>query len=77
MFRDYYELAAAHARQCCERRNAEAQREQDELLKPATGADVRKSNVSALFLRPATMPVSPMMTIAARLWSAEHRQNRS
>jgi hypothetical protein len=50
MFRDYYELAAAHARQCCERRNAEAQREQDELLKPATGADVRKSNGAGLGL---------------------------
>src|SRR4051812_23167859 len=51
MFADYQELAAAFARQCRERRNAEeeAQRELDELTKPATvpsAADVRKTQVA-------------------------------
>jgi hypothetical protein len=49
MYADHQEFAAAFARQCRERRNAEdeAQREMDELTKPATvpsAADVRKSN---------------------------------
>jgi hypothetical protein len=52
MYADYQELAAAFARQCRERRNAEdeAQREVDELTKPATvpsAADVRKTGAGA------------------------------
>jgi hypothetical protein len=46
MYADYQEFAAAHARQCRERRNAEdeAQREADELTKPVpSAADVRKT----------------------------------
>jgi chromosome segregation ATPase len=52
MYADYQEFATAFARQCRERRNAEneAQREVDELTKPATvpsAADVRKSGAGA------------------------------
>jgi hypothetical protein len=49
MYADYQEFAAAHARQCRERRNAEeaAQYEREKLTKSATvssAAEVRKSN---------------------------------
>jgi hypothetical protein len=52
MHTDYQEFAAAFARQCRARRNAEdeAQREVDELTKPATvpfAADVRKTGAGA------------------------------
>jgi hypothetical protein len=52
MYADHQEFAAAFARQCRERRNAEAeaQREADELTKPATvpsAADVRKTGAGA------------------------------
>jgi hypothetical protein len=52
MHTDYQEFAAAFARQCRARRNAEdeAQREVDELTKPAivpSAADVRKTGAGA------------------------------
>jgi hypothetical protein len=52
MYADYQEFAAAFARQCRERRNAEAeaQREVDDLTKPATvsfAVDVRKTGAGA------------------------------
>jgi hypothetical protein len=56
MYADHQEFAAAFARQCRERRNAEdaAQREVDELTKPATvpsAADVRKTGPGGLVFK--------------------------
>jgi hypothetical protein len=52
MFADYQEFAAAFARRCCERRNAEeAQREQDELMKPATVPSTTETSKTSVVVR--------------------------